>query len=102
MDRLPELKAQLDALRPLPPEHIRLLWPQWRAEDALFVYATNALEGSTLTLAETIVVLEKGVTVGGKSVTARTVLGCLENGSPRHRRRRRENVITAFDDRSLA
>ncbi|HEY0395971.1 MAG TPA: Fic family protein [Candidatus Elarobacter sp.] len=68
MDRLPELKARLDALRPLSPDHIKLLWPQWRAEDALFVYATNAVEGSTLTLAETIVVLEEGVTVGGKPV----------------------------------
>jgi Fic family protein len=68
MDRLPALKAQLDAVRPLSPEQIRLLWPQWRAEDALFVYATNAVEGSTLTLAETVVVLEDGVTIGGKSV----------------------------------
>ena len=48
MDRLPELEARLDALRPLSPDHINLLWPQWRAEDALFVYATNAVEGSTL------------------------------------------------------
>jgi Fic family protein len=68
MDRLPDLKAQLDTLRPLSPDQIALLWPQWRAEDALFVYATNAVEGSTLTLAETIVVLQEGVTVGGKSV----------------------------------
>ena len=68
MEQLPPLKEQLDALRPLSPERIRLLWPQWRAEDALFVYATNAVEGSTLTLAETVVVLEDGVTIGGKSV----------------------------------
>jgi Fic family protein len=68
MEELSSLKAHLDALRPLSSEHIRLLWPQWRAEDALFVYATNAVEGSTLTLAETVVVLEDGVTIGGKSV----------------------------------
>jgi Fic family protein len=68
MEQLPSLKAKLDEIRPLSPEQIRLLWPQWRAEDALFVYATNAVEGSTLTLAETVVVLEDGVTIGGKSV----------------------------------
>jgi Fic family protein len=45
-----------------------LLWPQWRAEDALFVYATNAIEGSMLTLAETVIVLEEGVVIGGKPV----------------------------------
>jgi hypothetical protein len=32
------------------------------------VYATNAIEGSTLTLGETIAVLEQGITVVGKSV----------------------------------
>ena len=68
MEHLPTLKAQLDELRPLSPERIALLWPQWRAEDALFVYATNAVEGSTLTLAETVVVLEEGVTIAGKTV----------------------------------
>lgn len=65
---LRSLKADLDQLRPLDAAQIALLWPQWRAEDALFVYATNAVEGSTLTLGETIVVLEQGVTVGGKSL----------------------------------
>jgi Fic family protein len=68
MEHLPCLKEQLDQLRPLSPGRIALLWPQWRSEDALFVYATNAVEGSTLTLAETVVVLEDGVTIGGKPV----------------------------------
>ena len=31
-----------------------------------FVYASNALEGSTLTLSETKVVIEDGITIGGK------------------------------------
>ncbi len=46
-----------------------MLWPQWKAEDALFVYATNAVEGSTLTLGETVAVLEHGITVGGKPLS---------------------------------
>ena len=65
---LRSLKADLDELRPLDAARIALLWPQWRAEDALFVYSTNAVEGSTLTLGETIVVLEQGITIGGKSL----------------------------------
>ncbi len=66
MDATNALKSQLDALRPLDSDRIALLWPQWKAEDALFVYATNAVEGSTLTFGETLALLEHGVTVGGK------------------------------------
>lgn len=65
---LRSLKPDLDRLRPLDAAGIALLWPQWRAEDALFVYSTNAVEGNTLTLGETIVVLEQGITLGGKSL----------------------------------
>lgn len=65
---LQSLKDDLDQLRPLDAARLALLWPQWRAEDALFVYSTNAVEGSTLTLGETIVVLEQGITIGGKSL----------------------------------
>ena len=56
-------------MRPLNQDRIQLLWPQWRAEDALFVYATNAVEGSTLTLGETLAILEHGVTVSGKPMS---------------------------------
>jgi Fic family protein len=69
MDAANALKSKLDALRPLNQDRIQLLWPQWRAEDALFVYASNAVEGSTLTLGESLVVLEHGVTVSGKPLS---------------------------------
>jgi cell filamentation protein, protein adenylyltransferase len=68
METSQELKERLDALRPLDAGRIARLFPHWRAEDALFVYATNAVEGSTLTLGETIAVLEHGVSIGGKPV----------------------------------
>ena len=56
------LKRQLDALRPLPPEAVRNL----REELVLnWTYHSNAIEGNTLTLLETKVVLE-GITIGGK------------------------------------
>lgn len=69
MDAANALNCKLDALRPFNQDRIQLLWPQWRAEDALFVYATNAVEGSTLTLGETLVLLEHRVTVGGKRMS---------------------------------
>lgn len=69
METSSALKSRLDALRPLGPDRIALLWPQWKAEDALFVYATNAVEGSTLSLGETVAVLEHGITIGGKPLS---------------------------------
>lgn len=62
------LKKRLDALRPLSEENIARLWPMWENDDILHVYASNAIEGSTLTLSETRVVLGDGITIGGKSV----------------------------------
>lgn len=55
-------KAHLDAQRPLPPVVVRNLH-----EDLVlrWTYHSNAIEGNTLTLQETKVVLE-GITVGGK------------------------------------
>lgn len=68
MDRIDALKARLDALRPLSEAQIRALWPRLDAEKANYVQATTAIEGNTLTLGETIVVLQHGVTIGGKTV----------------------------------
>jgi len=57
-------KAKLDALRPLPSSTAASL----RESLALdWTYNSNAIEGNTLTLSETKVVLE-GITVGGKSL----------------------------------
>ena len=63
-DTTEKLKQQLDALRPLPRHSVKSL------HDALvleWTYHSNAIEGNTLTLKETKVVLE-GITVGGKSM----------------------------------
>ncbi len=67
-DELSTHIAGIDALRPFTELQMERLWPQWKAEDALYVYATNAIEGSTMTLGETTVVLEAGVTIGGKTI----------------------------------
>jgi Fic family protein len=63
--RLHEKKAQLDALRPLPAAAVRLLEEQLAIE---WTYNSNAIEGSTLTLRETQMILEQGITIGGKSL----------------------------------
>lgn len=57
-------KARLDALRPLSPHTLKSLREKIALE---WTYNSNAIEGNTLTLKETKVVLE-GITVGGKSV----------------------------------
>ncbi len=58
-------KLALDRLRPLPADVVRNLEAWFRVE---LTYTSNALEGNTLTRRETAVVLEKGLTVGGKSL----------------------------------
>lgn len=62
--KLDQLKKKLDDHRPLPKAVVKNL-----AEDLSlrWTYNSNAIEGNTLTLQETKVVLE-GVTVGGKSI----------------------------------
>lgn len=56
------LKTRLDALRPLPQAALRNLHEELVLR---WTYHSNAIEGNTLTLMETKVVLE-GITVGGK------------------------------------
>lgn len=63
--RLEQKKAQLDALRPLPAAAVRRLNEQVTVE---WIYNSNAIEGSTLTLKETQLILETGLTIGGKSL----------------------------------
>ncbi len=60
--RLANKKKKLDTYRPLSPDIVRRLHGDFRV---LFTYNSNAIEGNTLTLAETQMVLEYGVTVEG-------------------------------------
>src|SRR3569832_994513 len=59
------LKMELDALRPLPAAAVRNLEEVYRVE---WTYNSNAIEGNTLTLLETKLVLEEGLTIGGKKL----------------------------------
>lgn len=62
-DQIDALKAQVDAQRPLGKTAARKLMEYYRVG---LTYASNALEGNTLTLAETKIVVEDGLTIGGK------------------------------------
>ena len=63
LDRIDALKARLDRLRPLPPELVDNLREVY---DIRLTYHSNAIEGNTLTQSETQIVVEKGITIGGK------------------------------------
>ena len=62
-DRILAKKARLDGLRPLAGPSLAAL-ERWY--DVELTYTSNAIEGSTLTRSETAVVVEKGITIGGK------------------------------------
>src|ERR687884_574130 len=65
LDRLSAKKQRLDALRPLPAAAVRRLNEQLAIE---WTYHSNAIEGNKLTLRETQLILETGLTIGGKSL----------------------------------
>jgi len=65
LTRIEDKKAKLDSLRPLPSTAVNRLREQFTVE---WIYNSNAIEGSTLTLRETQLILETGMTIGGKSL----------------------------------
>ena len=56
-------KERLDKLRPLSPEALAKLDHYYNIE---LTYASNAIEGNTLSAVETTLVIEQGITIGGK------------------------------------
>ena len=65
LSRIENKKKQLDRLRPLPHPAVARLREQILVE---WIYNSNAIEGSTITLKETRLILETGLTIGGKSL----------------------------------
>ena len=64
--KLTEKKKILDKHRPFDSALLKNLEEWFRIE---LTYTSNAIEGNTLSRAETALVLEKGLTIGGKSIT---------------------------------
>ncbi len=64
-ERITAKKMRLDHYRPLPPSVVANLREELIVE---YTHSSNAIEGNTLTLGETRMVIEDGVTIGGKSI----------------------------------
>lgn len=62
-DRTEEKLALLNSYRPLPEPAVRKLKEQFEIE---MTYNSNAIEGNTLTLKETYLVINEGITIKGK------------------------------------
>jgi len=58
-------KTKLDTLRPLSNEQLQNLK---KVYDSQLTYNSNAIEGSTITYSETKLILNDGITIGGKSI----------------------------------
>lgn len=64
-DRLYEKKARLDQSRPLPNIALQKIKADLNLE---WTYNSNSIEGNTLSLRETQLVLQEGITIGGKTL----------------------------------
>ncbi len=65
LDRIEYKKGSVDARRPLSSQVLARLKNDLALE---WTYHSNAIEGNSLTLVETRIVLEEGMTIGGKSL----------------------------------
>jgi Fic family protein len=63
--RILDKKKQLDAVRPLPKTAVQKLKHEFELE---WTYNSNAIEGNTLSLQETRLIIEEGITIGNKSM----------------------------------
>lgn len=61
--QLTELQCCLDSFRPIAPATIQ---DMQETRDIQYTYESNRIEGNSLTLDETLHVIEKGLTIGGK------------------------------------
>jgi Fic family protein len=65
LEQLDELKKCLDSFRPLNSGQLERLQTVWDTE---YTYESNRIEGNTLTLSETSIVINEGMTVAGKTI----------------------------------
>jgi Uncharacterized conserved protein len=65
LNQIDGLKAELSTLQPLPAEALQKIQDAIRIE---YTYDSNRIEGNTLTLQETALVVNEGITISGKSM----------------------------------
>lgn len=63
--KINKLKKQLDVIRPISKAQLQNLRNYFKIQ---YTFDSNRIEGNTLTLQETSLVVEKGITISGKSV----------------------------------
>jgi len=111
LERIERKKAQLDAMRPLPIAVVNRLREQILVE---WIYNSNAIEGSTVTLQETRLILETGLTIGGKTLRehfevinhrdaieyVEKIVADQEKLTPFHVRQIHKLVLSQIDDAS--
>ena len=62
-DKVEKLKSKLNEYRPLTSEEVNRLREEFLID---FTYNSNAIEGNTLTLQETALILKEGITIDEK------------------------------------
>ena len=65
LHEIDELKAKIDSFRPLSENILKQIKAYFKIS---FTYTSNAIEGNTLSLSETKIIIEDGITIGGKPV----------------------------------
>ena len=65
LKQIDNLKSRLQTLRPLPIEALNKIKASFEME---YTFESNRIEGNTLTLQETVLVVNEGITIGGKSM----------------------------------
>lgn len=65
INKIDSIKSVLDGYRPFPDHVVKQLRDYYRIG---LTYTSNAIEGNTLTESETKVIIEDGITIGGKSL----------------------------------
>jgi len=65
LTKIASLKSALDGYRPFSDHVVKQLKDYYRIR---LTYTSNAIEGNTLTESETKVIIEDGITIGGKSL----------------------------------
>ena len=62
-EKIDQLKSKLNKYRPLTEEELKRLHEEFLID---FTYNSNAIEGNTLTLQETALILKEGITINEK------------------------------------
>ena len=65
LKEIDKLQKEINSLRPLPKDTLKQLKEYYRVG---LTYTSNALEGNSLTETETKIILEDGITTGGKPI----------------------------------